>query len=389
MIRVLIITPAFRPNLGGVEVHLTDLTEYLRNHDYFCYVLTYQPITTKEKGKPHETDKNIEIHRFNWFSGNYFNDFVPMHPIFNFLYLTPYLFIRTFMFMIFNAEKVDVIHAIGLSTAFSARIIKLIFSKPAVMSTETLFNFKKGTMFASVCKWVLSGMDGILAQSDESKSELVDLGIDPKKITVFSHWINQDIFTPVNDKKIMKKKLGWKNKFTLLYVGRLIPEKGIVVLLDCMSKLGSQVELKIVGDDGPMLPAVLEAQKKYPNITFLGKIPHEKLPPVYQASDLFVYPALYKEDMAYSILDSLSCGTPVINSNPGSGIYRLSKEVAVVLDPTPKNIVKTIKYLQAHPKILGQMSKKSGPFASRFGPSLAKKITNMYDSTHAKFEDSR
>lgn len=382
--RVLILTPAFRPNLGGVESHLDDLTEYLRTHGYFTYVLTYQPITTIAAGPGFEKLPLLEIYRYSWFQGNYFNQFVGLHPVFNFLYLTPYLLLRAFIFLLFHRRQVDLIHAIGLSAAFSGLLLKVIFRKPIVMTTETLFNFIPGTAFARVAKWTLSHLDGILAQSEESKSEMLALGIPTQKITVFSHWVNQDALKPVPSKSAAKKKLGWKTKFTLLYVGRLIPEKGIRLTVATAKELGGDFQLQIIGSEGPELDFVKKAAEENTNIEFLGKFSHSDLAPYYAAADVLVYPALYQEDMAYVLLDSLSCGTPVISTNPGSGIYHLPQNCAFVVAPTVEAIGEKVKYLSSHPAQAQAMSRAAVKFASRFGPTLAKTITRLYDSLHAR-----
>lgn len=373
---ILILTPAFAPNVGGVETHLTDLTEYLRNNNYFTFVLTYQPITSKTKGPGIERRRNLEIHRYTWFSGNYFNIFVNLHPIFNFLYLTPYLGLRTFLFLLNHRKKIDIIHCVGLSTAFSGLIFKYVFHIPVIMTTETLFNFRPHSLLARVVKGMTSHLDTILAQSEQSKQEFVDLGVNPKKITVFSHWINQNIFKPLN-KKLAKKKLGWENKFTALFVGRLIPEKGVRLVIDAVKEIGPNINLKIIGDDSTELEYVLKSSSK--NINFLGKIPHNQLPAYYQAADVLIYPALYKEDMAYVLLDALSCGTPVINTNPGSGIYKLSPSSAFVISPKVSDIVKYTLYLVSHPEVCRSMSKSAARFARRFGPRQATAIINVYD----------
>ena len=375
---VLILTPAFRPNLGGVEVHLNDLSEYLRKNDFYTYVLSYQPITTKAKGKGYERRRNLEVYRFNWISGNFFNVFVNWHPVFNFLYLTPYFAIRTFFFLLSKHRKIDVIHAIGLSTTFPAVFFRKLFGIPVVMTTETIFNFEKGSMFSKVSKWVIDNIDHLLAQSDDSKKEFVDLGIPKNKITVFAHWINQDIFKPV-DKKKLKKKLGWEDKFAILYVGRLIPEKGIRITVDVAKILGNKVQLQIIGDDGPELPYVKKAMKmESTDIHFIGKVPHDDLPPYYGAADVFVYPALYKEDMAYVLLDAMSCGTSVINTNPGSGIYKLSSDVGFVVEPEVKAIADKVAYLLNHPKKAARMGREAAKYAVKFGPKMAKTITDVY-----------
>ena len=43
---VLIITPFFSPNIGGVETHLDDLVDALDKNGYKVYVQTYSPLTT-------------------------------------------------------------------------------------------------------------------------------------------------------------------------------------------------------------------------------------------------------------------------------------------------------------------------------------------------------
>ena len=77
---VLILTPFYEPNVGGVETHLKDLTDYLKKTDrYRVYVLTYQPLTTKAKGAYSEggKDDNVKIIRIPWIGFNLFHKLEP------------------------------------------------------------------------------------------------------------------------------------------------------------------------------------------------------------------------------------------------------------------------------------------------------------------------
>ena len=380
--RILILTPVFRPNLGGVETHLTDLTDSLRRHNFETTVLTYQPITTLAKAKAVEKSKNLEIRRFGWLSGNYFNFFVNLHPVFNFLYLTPYLGLRTFIFMLGNHKSVDLIHCIGLSSAFIGMVLKLFFGKPVVMATETLFNFHDN-LFSKISRMVLSKMDAVLAQSDESRDELVNLGIDKAKITVFSHWIDTDRFKPL-DKSVARKRIGWEDVFTVLYVGRLIPEKGVRIAISAFEKIKNGSRMKIIGSEGSEEKFVWQKASVNPNIDYLGSKSYRELHKYYQAADILIYPALYKEDMAYVLIDSLASGTPVINTNEGSGIYKLSPDCSFVVKPDPQVISEKIKYLIDYPVVRKTMSLDARKFGLKFGPKLAKAITNVYESIFLK-----
>ena len=376
--RILILTPVFKPNLGGVETHLTDLTGYLVSHNFKTTVLTYQPITTPLRAKAIEKSKNLEIRRFGWLSGNYFNIFVNLHPIFNFLYLTPYLGLRALIFMLKNHKSVDLIHCIGLSSAFIGMILKLFFEKPVVMTTETLFNFHDN-LFSKISRWVLSKMDTVLAQSDESRDELVNLGIDKEKITVFSHWIDTNRFKPL-DKSVAKKRIGWEDVFTVLYIGRLIPEKGVRIAINAFEKMKNASQMKIIGSEGPEEKFVRQKASVNPNIDYLGSKSYKELHKYYQAADVLVYPALYKEDMAYVLIDSLAAGTPVINTNEGSGIYKLPLDCSFVVKPDPQVISAKIDYLINHPEARKAMSLAARKFGLKFGPKLADTITNVYEA---------
>lgn len=380
--RILMITPFAPPNLGGAETHLQDLYEYLTDNDYRITLLTYQPLTTKARGLPYEELKNLKTHRYLLYGNNLFHKLENWHPVFNFSYLTPHLFLRSLLFMARYYREIEVIHVFGLAAAFIARFLKMFFHKPIIMSTETIYNFNTRSVFSFVSRWVLGGFDKILVHSEDSKMDILRLNIDEKKLRVYTHWINLNNFKP-RDKLQLRKELGWRDKFTVLYVGRLIPMKGIRVFLEAAFSTDKDIDFKIIGDDGPELNVVLSAQNKSRKIKFVGKVPYERLPLYYAASDVFVYPALYEEDVARVLIESMACGTPVINTNKGSGIYELNEKVAFVTPPTREAIQEKIEYLFDHPDVLREMSAAAVVFAQKFGPVLGKTITAAYEEVLA------
>lgn len=386
--RILLLTPAYKPNLGGVETHLEDLTDYLNANSYRTTVLTYQPITTPVTGKSFEKNKNITVRRFNWISGNYFHTFVNLHPVFNFLYLTPYLFVRTFFYLLKHRDDYDMIHAIGLSTSFSARIFKMIFNIPYVYTSENLYFFPKNSLYEKVGRWALKDAEVLLGHSEQSAEELKTLiGSDSRKVTVFNHWVNQKKFKPQN-RKTLKKKLKWQDKFTVLYVGRLIPEKGIKVFIEAAKKVKSDMQFKVIGDDGPELPAVRKVAKNLDNFEYVGPVPYENLSQYYAASDIFVYPALYEEDVARTLIEAMSCGTPVVNTNPGSGAYKLTSEVGFVIKPSAIALAKVLDRVNKNKKLWTKLSKGALKFSKNFGDKLAEVVTSSYDSVYKTHKNS-
>jgi len=110
----------------------------------------------------------------------------------------------------------------------------------------------------------------------------------------------------------------------LLFVGRVVRQKGLSYLLHALAHLKSQGvvhwRLRIVGD-GPMR-APLEAQAAECGIadwvTFTGWLPFETIPDEMRGADLFVLPSIV-EGMPLVLLQAMACGLPVLATEvPGS-----------------------------------------------------------------------
>lgn len=379
---ILLITPFAPPNLGGAETHLEDLYEYLRHQGYLVTLLTYQPLTRNLKGLSVEKKENLTIYRYQWFGNNLFAKFEAYPPLFNFLYITPYLFLRSLIYMIGHHKHVDIVHVFGLNGAFIARILKMLFRKKSIMSMEALYDFNPLTLLGKISRWVLKGLDGILVGSEESRNDVLKLKLPKEKVIEYIHWINLDRFKPLN-KEETKRQLKWKDTFTALYVGRLIKIKGIEVFIDVAKKL-PHVQFKVIGDNGPEIGKAIEADKALPNFEFLGKVENTKIAPYFAAADVFIYPALYKEDLARTLLEAMACGTPVINTNKGSGVYELDKASAFVTQGNAEAIAKKVDELAAHSELAESMSMSAVAFTKRFGPDLGKIITDTYKKLYAQ-----
>ena len=98
-LKVLILTPFFSPNVGGVETHFDDLTEFLLKRGHKVFVITYQPLTTRLKAKAKEKKGNLFVRRISWFGHNWFPK-LEKRPFWVCLYLLPGLFLYSFYFLI-------------------------------------------------------------------------------------------------------------------------------------------------------------------------------------------------------------------------------------------------------------------------------------------------
>ncbi len=120
------------------------------------------------------------------------------------------------------------------------------------------------------------------------------------------------IFRPL-DKASLKEKYKIKEKHTLVYVGRIDPEKNVVLIAENLK--GEDICLLIAGI-GSEQHKIESLAKKHENIRYLGKVPNENLAEIYNLADALVMLSEY-EGMPTVVLESLTCGVPVITTDVG------------------------------------------------------------------------
>ena len=377
-LRVLILSPFFSPNIGGVESHLDDLCAYLQNRGHGVSVITYQPLTTNAKSAKYESKQNVDIQRIGWVGYNLFHRLEP-YPMLEFLYLSPLLLMYSFSFMLRYRNVIDVIHAHGINAAFVAKILKKLFKKRVVVSIHAIYNLSKKPMLAKLMKISLSSSNVVLALANKSKVELVKMGLDKNRVRVFTNWVDQTVFKPV-DKLKCKSDLGLCGKFVVLFVGRLIELKGVKVLLDVAIRFADVKDIAFVFvGDGPLSAEIRAATTNHGNIFYVGKVEVEKLSQYYSAADIFVAPSIYEEGFGRVILEALSCGTPVIASNKGGIPEVLASQVGILVDPSVEEIQQTIMALYINTNKLAGLRRNCRTYAeNRFSLNNAKLIENAY-----------
>ncbi|GIQ68408.1 glycosyltransferase family 1 protein [Xylanibacillus composti] len=110
--------------------------------------------------------------------------------------------------------------------------------------------------------------------------------------------------------------------FAILFAGRLIPRKGVHVLIQATRLVQKKVphaKLMIVGRGKQPYIRSLKAQAKKAGVAaaFIGKVPHSKMHRLYQAADCFVCPSQLHEAFGLVNVEAMSAGVPVIASSIG------------------------------------------------------------------------
>jgi len=352
---VLLISSSFRPSIGGVQSYLDDLCEYLLSRDIRVFVVTCQPNTSKVRGKFIEKSENFLAIRLPLFGLKllYFQRL-------KFLYENLVLFLGSLFVLLIHNRSISAVNGNGY--AFYLRALKLFFpSKRFVLSTHNLYHFDKHSkMRNAIVRWVFSKVDRILTVSQQSKAELANIGLDAERITNFHCWVNQNKFRPM-DKSRAKQRYEWSDKFIVLYVGRLVPEKGPGLLMQAADRVDKKITFAFIGD-GPMAEELKEAALSRENAIFIGKIEYEELPVYLNASDVFVIPSQWDEPYGRVILEALCCGVPVIGTKRGGIPEIINDKVGILVSPPEKdveNISNAIEELYKDRQRLSNLSKNA------------------------------
>jgi glycosyltransferase involved in cell wall biosynthesis len=238
------------------------------------------------------------------------------------------------------------------------------FGKRVVVSTHSLYEFPEKGWYRKFAIGIFERADAVLTLSKQSAKEIESLGIRKDKIKVFTYWVDLDKFLVQKDKKLVKKKVGWKKKFVVFFVGRLVPEKGIPELLDAAKKWNKDIVLAIAGS-GPLENHIQSSKQKIKNLEFLGRIDQEDLPDYYNEADLVIVPSTHEEGFGRVILEALSCGTPVIGSNRGAIPEAMDNTVGELIDISPENIKKTVEYYHKDKDALVKKAYNARKFAEK------------------------
>lgn len=177
--------------------------------------------------------------------------------------------------------------------------------------------------------------------SEFSKREMTQcLKIPPEKIRVVPLACGEHFLVVEEEGQIsaFRKKHNLLRPF-ILFVGTLEPRKNILRLLEAFRILKEEdrafdYQLVLCGPKGWSYRDIFRKVRKFrleKEIIYLGYLPDEELPLLYNAARGLIYPSLY-EGFGLPVFEAMACGCPVVTSNT-SALPETAGDAALLVDP--------------------------------------------------------
>lgn len=338
-LKIATIYPYHLPTLGGVETYIKNLTTELTKKN-----LEIAIFTADQYFKNHEKIPNQEY--------GYPIYYLPNHKLLNYLIPTRKAFQKLKEFNP-NIIHINHPHPFGTISLLFLRKYrkKIVLTYHADVNPSSLliklFAFFEKQLYRFLCAEIIV--------TTEKYKELISKIFPKKFIEVIELASN---LLPIKTLCFpFGASFAHKKSQTVLFVGALDSNhqyKDLNTLIAC-AEITPNVEYQIVGSGN--LQSTFENlvhRKQLTNIKFLGKVPNEKLPEIYQNARITILPAKSNsEGFGIVLLESMSQGTPVITTNVvGSSDLIKKHGCGLIIPPqNPAELKKAIEQIFTTPEL--------------------------------------
>ena len=321
--KILMLTWEYPPRIvGGIARVVHDLSKRLIKDGHEVTVVTYRDNADVPE---YENDKGVNVYRVD----NYMihpNNFIDWIMQLNFNMLSKAT-------EIINKEGgFDVIHAHDWLVTYAAKSLKNAYDIPIVATihaTEAGRNsgiHDETQRYINDTEWLLTyEATEVIVNSNYMKNEIQRLfGLPFDKINVIPNGINLSNFTGIERDYDFRRQYAMDNEKIILYVGRLVYEKGVQHLIAAMPKILSNyndAKLIIAGRGGMMDELRAEASNLGLNdkIYFTGYLNSKQVQKMYKCADVAVFPSTY-EPFGIVALEAMLAGVPTVVSDGVDGM---------------------------------------------------------------------
>jgi glycosyltransferase involved in cell wall biosynthesis len=163
-------------------------------------------------------------------------------------------------------------------------------------------------------------------------------------------------FYPAPDAGLkIRRSLGWEEQGAPVigYLGRLVPDKGLDLLMRVLDRLQTPWRALFVGT-GPMETSLQTWANRHPDrVRICTTVKHDDVPQYLNAMDVLCAPSQtmpnWKEQFGRMLIEAFACGVPVIGSDSGEIPYVIQEAGVVVGEKDEQGWVQALSDLLESP----------------------------------------
>jgi glycosyltransferase involved in cell wall biosynthesis len=369
---VMMLSWEFPPRIiGGISPHVYYLSKSLARNGVKVYV-----VTCDFPGAPqHEVIDGVEVFRIDSYKN-------PSPDFATWVYLMNVNMQKEAAALVNSLDgKVDVFHAHDWLVANAGIGLKHVFRKPLLATMHSTeigrrngIHFDYERMIHETEAWLTYEAWRVMCCSDYMVSHVRwAFGLPADKLVMVPNGVDAEAYGKFGNEDLsrFRSKFALPEEKIVLFVGRLVHEKGVHVLVNAVSKVLEKVNAKfIIVGNGYMkeqLSGIVKNMGFAHKVMFTGFVDDETLRKLQKCADVSVVPSLF-EPFGIVALEAMAARSPVVVSDTGGLSEIVEHDVTgvkvypdnpdslawgirkVLLDETYANWIKTNAYKKVQEK---------------------------------------
>ena len=317
---VMMLSWEFPPRvIGGISPHVYFLSKSLAKQGVKVYV-----VTCDFPGAPsHEVIDGVEVYRIDSYKN-------PAPDFATWVYLMNLNMQKETAALTRKIEnKIDVFHAHDWLVANAGIGLKHVFRKPLLVTMHSTEIGRRDGLHTSTEKmiheteaWLTYEAWRVICCSEYMISHVKwAFGLPSNKLVMVPNGVNTLCYNDIDgDLKDFRSKFALPEEKIVLFVGRLVYEKGIHVLVNAAPKILEKVNAKfIIVGSGYMkeqLLNIVRSMRLEHKVLFEGFLDEQTLLKLQKCADVSVVPSLF-EPFGIVALEAMAAKSPVVASDTG------------------------------------------------------------------------
>lgn len=350
--RILLVCHYYSPHVGGIESVVQTEAERLAALGHEVTV-----VTSAERSST-RVENGVRVVRVRAWNG--FEDHIGVpFPVFS-----PRLLIAAVRL----ARRADIVHVHDCFylSSWTAGIAASLARRPLVLSQHVAMVEHPSVLIRAIQKTVYGTMGRLLVRQARRVFVINEyvarfaagLGAGPGKIVVLSNGVDGDLYRPAADeaeRELLRKEYGLPlDRPLALFVGRLVPKKGIDIALAART---DEFALVVVGS-GDAAPLAGR-----PGVHVLGSLQPERVAELFRACDLFVLPTT-GEVFPLVVKEAMSSGLPVVTTDePDYRALGIERDAMALVPREAEAVGAAIRRILADEPARTRMSERARAYA--------------------------